>query len=93
MHGRVCRSRSAATVITGTVIGLTFLFGFATLSPLRQRYDALMASDSELDALLATGAGKARKPAVPVLDQVRKAIGIGWPPVPSPRKPRVSSPL
>jgi hypothetical protein len=24
---------------------------------------------------------------------IRKAIGIDWPPVPSPRKPRVSSPL
>ena len=46
------------------------------LSPLRQRYDALMAPDSELDALLAAGAEKARKRAAPVLDQVRKAIGI-----------------
>lgn len=48
----------------------------AQLSPLRQRYNALMDPDSELDALLAAGAEKARKRAVPVLTQVRKAIGI-----------------
>jgi tryptophanyl-tRNA synthetase len=35
-----------------------------------------MAPDSELDALLTAGAEKARKRAVPVLDQIRKAIGI-----------------
>ncbi|MGH3826741.1 MAG: tryptophan--tRNA ligase [Pseudonocardiaceae bacterium] len=46
------------------------------LSPLRERYNALMDPDSELDALLATGAEKARKRAVPVLAQVRKAVGI-----------------
>ncbi|MBV8539885.1 MAG: tryptophan--tRNA ligase [Pseudonocardiales bacterium] len=46
------------------------------LSPLRERYNALMDPDSELDALLAAGAEKARKRAVPVLAQVRKAIGI-----------------
>ncbi|MGH3865887.1 MAG: hypothetical protein ACRDQ4_07040 [Pseudonocardiaceae bacterium] len=46
------------------------------LSPLRERYNALMNPDSELDTLLAAGAEKARKRAVPVLAQVRKAIGI-----------------
>jgi tryptophanyl-tRNA synthetase len=46
------------------------------LSPLRQRYDALMEPGSELDALLAAGAEKARKRTVPVLAQVRKAIGV-----------------
>lgn len=46
------------------------------LSPLRQRYDALMDPDSELDALLTAGAEKARKRAVPLLRQVRKEIGI-----------------
>jgi tryptophanyl-tRNA synthetase len=46
------------------------------LSPLRERYNALMDPGSELDALLAAGAEKARKRAVPVLAQVRKAIGI-----------------
>lgn len=48
----------------------------AQLSPLRERYNALMEPDSELDALLAAGAEKARKRAVPVLAQVRKAVGI-----------------
>ena len=46
------------------------------LSPLRQRYNALMEPDSELEVLLAAGAEKARKRTVPVLAQVRKAIGI-----------------
>ncbi len=46
------------------------------LSPLRERYNALMDPNSELDALLAAGAEKARKRAAPVLTQVRKAIGI-----------------
>jgi tryptophanyl-tRNA synthetase len=46
------------------------------LSPLRERYNALMDPDSELDALLTAGAEKSRKRAVPVLAKVRKAIGI-----------------
>ncbi len=47
------------------------------LSPMRQRYDALMQPGSELEELLALGAAKARLRAQPVLEQVRKAIGIG----------------
>ncbi len=47
------------------------------LAPLRKRYDGLMEPDSELDGLLAAGAEKARKRALPVLAQVRRAIGIG----------------
>jgi tryptophanyl-tRNA synthetase len=47
------------------------------LGPLRERYDALMQPGSELEELLAVGAAKARKRAQPVLEQVRKAIGIG----------------
>lgn len=46
------------------------------LSPMRERYEALMEPNSELDALLAEGATKARERAVPVLNAVRKAIGI-----------------
>ena len=46
------------------------------LSPLRERYNTLMDPESELDALLAAGAEKARKRAAPVLAQVREAIGI-----------------
>ncbi|MGW4806250.1 tryptophan--tRNA ligase [Kitasatospora sp. NPDC004272] len=47
------------------------------LGPLRERYDALMQPGSELEELLAIGAAKARRRAQPVLEQVRKAIGIG----------------
>ncbi|MQA09322.1 MAG: tryptophan--tRNA ligase [Pseudonocardiaceae bacterium] len=46
------------------------------LSPLRDRYNALMEPDSELDGLLAAGAEKARKRVLPVLSQARKAIGM-----------------
>lgn len=45
------------------------------LAPLRTRYDGLMEPDSGLDGLLAAGAEKARKRALPVLAQVRRAIG------------------
>ena len=46
------------------------------LAPMRERYDALMQPESELDGVLAAGAEKARKRATAVLDQVRRAIGI-----------------
>jgi tryptophanyl-tRNA synthetase len=46
------------------------------LTPLRERYEQLMAPDSELDDLLAAGGRQARERAKPILDGVRKAIGI-----------------
>ncbi len=46
------------------------------LAPMRDRYITLMQPESELDQVLANGAEKARKRAMPVLHQVRQAIGI-----------------
>lgn len=46
------------------------------LGEARGRYDALMADPAKLDALLATGAAKARATARRTLDRVRTAIGI-----------------
>jgi tryptophanyl-tRNA synthetase len=46
------------------------------LGPLRARYDALMAPDSELDEILAAGAEKARTRAHAVLTNVREVTGI-----------------
>lgn len=46
------------------------------LAPMRDRYNALMEPRSELEDLLAAGAEKARKRALPVLTQVKRAIGI-----------------
>jgi len=46
------------------------------LTPLRARYDELMEPDSELDALLAAGAERARARARVVLSNVRTAVGI-----------------
>lgn len=48
----------------------------AQLGPLRERYDGLMEPGSELEALLVAGAEKARKRTMPVLAQVREAIGM-----------------
>ncbi|WP_406080442.1 tryptophan--tRNA ligase [Micromonospora sp. NBC_00858] len=45
-------------------------------APMRDRYEALVASGSELDDLLAHGADKARKQTRPVLERVRDAVGI-----------------
>ena len=42
----------------------------------RARYDELMAHPERLDALLAEGAARARQLAAPVMDRVRRAIGI-----------------
>jgi tryptophanyl-tRNA synthetase len=47
------------------------------LTPLRARYDALMEPNSELDALLAAGADRARQRARPVLEGARAAVGAG----------------
>jgi tryptophanyl-tRNA synthetase len=43
----------------------------------RARYDELMAHPERIDALLADGAARARQLAAPVIDRVRRAIGIG----------------
>jgi tryptophanyl-tRNA synthetase len=46
------------------------------LGDARTRYDALIADPAKIDALLATGARKARAVAQTTLDRVREAIGI-----------------
>jgi len=46
------------------------------LTPMRERYEALMDPGSQLDKLLAEGAAKARDRAAPVLKAARKAVGI-----------------
>jgi tryptophanyl-tRNA synthetase len=47
------------------------------LTPLRERYEELLAPGSELDGILAAGAEKARIRARPVLAGVRDAVGVG----------------
>ncbi|MGH3504121.1 MAG: tryptophan--tRNA ligase [Nocardioidaceae bacterium] len=46
------------------------------LAPMRARYDSLMEPGSELDEVLAAGAETARRRAVSVLQQVRRAVGV-----------------
>ncbi|MFO7191142.1 tryptophan--tRNA ligase [Thermocrispum agreste] len=48
----------------------------AELTPMRERYNELMASGSELDKVLAEGAERAREKASRVLKSVRSAVGI-----------------
>ncbi|HLU98696.1 MAG TPA: tryptophan--tRNA ligase [Thermobifida alba] len=48
----------------------------AEVAPKRERYEELMAADSELDDILAEGARRARERARRVLSRVRAAIGI-----------------
>lgn len=47
------------------------------LGPKRARYEELMASETELDDILASGLDRARERARRVLKDVRSAIGIG----------------
>jgi tryptophanyl-tRNA synthetase len=49
------------------------------LSPVRERYEELRGDESALEETLAAGAEKARAIAVPVLDDVREAMGVGRP--------------
>ncbi|OQX28800.1 MAG: tryptophan--tRNA ligase [Spirochaeta sp. LUC14_002_19_P3] len=49
----------------------------AFLSPMREKYDALMADRSRIDTILADGARRARETAQRTLSRVRKAVGIG----------------
>jgi tryptophanyl-tRNA synthetase len=46
------------------------------LSPLRERFDAIMADLPALDRILATGAEKARPIAAATVKRFRKAAGI-----------------
>jgi tryptophanyl-tRNA synthetase len=46
------------------------------LAPVRDRYDALAADPAEVDGQLERGADKARAIAGPVLDRVRRAVGL-----------------
>jgi tryptophanyl-tRNA synthetase len=47
------------------------------LAPVRERYQALRADEDELEAILETGAAKARAIAVDTLADVRVAMGLG----------------
>jgi tryptophanyl-tRNA synthetase len=48
------------------------------LSPMRERYDALMADPANIDRILAQGAEKARPIAAATVKRFRKASGIEW---------------
>ena len=48
----------------------------AELAEARQRYDALLAKPGDIEAVLQTGAAKARAKAAPLLAKVRRAVGL-----------------
>jgi tryptophanyl-tRNA synthetase len=53
-----------------------FEFFLATFGPARQRYDELMSDPAEVERILLAGADTARETAAPLMDDVRKAVGI-----------------
>jgi tryptophanyl-tRNA synthetase len=48
----------------------------AYFEPMRARRDELLADPGHVDAVLARGAEKARAAAAPVIDRVRRAVGL-----------------
>jgi tryptophanyl-tRNA synthetase len=53
-----------------------FEYFLATFGDARARYDELMADPAEVDRILHAGAERAREIALPLMDDVRKAVGI-----------------
>jgi tryptophanyl-tRNA synthetase len=51
----------------------------AYLAPVRERYTALRADESALEAILDDGAGRAREIAAQTLADVRERMGVGQP--------------
>jgi tryptophanyl-tRNA synthetase len=48
----------------------------ADVAPMRERYDSLMARPDDMEDILLAGAAKARAIAVPLLAQLREAVGL-----------------
>jgi tryptophanyl-tRNA synthetase len=48
----------------------------ADVAPMRERYDSLMARPDDMEDILLAGAAKARAIAVPLLEQLRDAVGL-----------------
>ena len=46
------------------------------VAPMRERYEALMADPAHIENILQTGAEKARAEAVPLMQDLRKAVGL-----------------
>ncbi|HSL18007.1 MAG TPA: tryptophan--tRNA ligase [Methylomirabilota bacterium] len=53
-----------------------FEYFLATFSDARRRYDELMGDPGEVDRILAAGADRARRTAAPLMEEVRRAVGI-----------------
>jgi tryptophanyl-tRNA synthetase len=53
-----------------------FEYYLATFGEARARYDELRADPAEVDRVLAAGAAKARETVAPLMDRVRRAVGI-----------------
>jgi tryptophanyl-tRNA synthetase len=53
-----------------------FEYFLATFGGARSRYDELMADPAEIERILSAGARRARETAAPLMDDVRRAVGI-----------------
>lgn len=73
---RTRKSLEAGGMGWGELKGILFDVLNTELVPMRERYNELMEPGSVLDDLLADGAEEARKRTVPMLAEVRKAVGI-----------------
>ena len=53
-----------------------FEYYLATFSDTRERYEELRNDPAEVERILAAGAEKARETAAPLMDEVRRIVGI-----------------
>jgi tryptophanyl-tRNA synthetase len=53
-----------------------FEYFLVTFGDARARYDELMGDPAEVDRILTAGAERARETVAPLMDDVRKAVGI-----------------
>lgn len=53
-----------------------FEYFLATFGEARARYDELMADQAEVERILRAGADRARETVTPLMDDVRRAVGI-----------------
>jgi len=73
---RYMRDQFAAGIAWGQAKKELFALVNEEIRDARERYDALLADGTKVEAILAAGAAKARAEARPLLDRVRHAVGI-----------------
>ena len=70
------RQAYASGIAWGEAKNLLFERIELEVAPMRERYDALMANPANIEAILQAGAKKARATAMPLMQQLRSAVGL-----------------